>query len=86
MGASSGGEDQSMDANTRIGDEAGGPQFGKNATTSDALAASNQVLGKAIEAQKAKIDTLKAGSVNSASSFGENDACMKNWQIQLNNA
>ena len=61
-------------------------QFGKNATSADALTARNQVLNKEIEAQKAKIDTLKAALDNSASSFGENDSRTKNWQIQLNNA
>ena len=61
-------------------------QFGKNATSADALTARNQVLAKEIEAQKAKVETLKAALDNSASSFGENDARTKNWQIQLNNA
>ncbi|MEH0060037.1 MULTISPECIES: hypothetical protein [Auritidibacter] len=61
-------------------------QFGKNATSADALTARNQVLAKDIETQKAKIETLKAALENSAESFGENDSRTKNWQIQLNNA
>ncbi|MDO5722411.1 MAG: tape measure protein [Actinomycetaceae bacterium] len=61
-------------------------QFGKNATSADALTARNQVLGKEIEAQKSKISTLRQALANSAESFGENDARTKNWQIQLNNA
>lgn len=61
-------------------------QFGKNATSADALTARNQVLGKEIESQKTKIETLRAALANSAESFGENDARTKNWQIQLNNA
>ncbi|MDR6939462.1 phage tail protein [Arcanobacterium hippocoleae] len=60
--------------------------FDKNDKSAEALTARNQVLGKEIEAQKAKIETLRAALENSASSFGENDARTKNWQIQLNNA
>ena len=61
-------------------------QFGKNDKSAQALASRNQVLTKEIEAQKSKIETLKAALENSAQSFGENDARTKNWQIQLNNA
>mgnify|MGYP000949491632 FL=1 len=60
--------------------------FDKNDKFAEALTARNQVLGKEIEAQKAKIETLRAALENSASSFGENDSRTKNWQIQLNNA
>ena len=60
--------------------------FDKNDKSAEALTARNQVLGKEIEAQKAKIETLRAALENSASSFGENDSRTKNWQIQLNNA
>ena len=61
-------------------------QFDKNDKSASALTARNQVLGKEIEAQKAKIQTLKSALDNSATSFGENDSRTKNWQIQLNNA
>lgn len=60
--------------------------FDKNDKSAEALMARNQVLGKEIEAQKSKIETLRAALENSASSFGENDSRTKNWQIQLNNA
>ncbi|WP_270772241.1 phage tail protein [Pauljensenia sp. OF14-1SRA] len=60
--------------------------FDKNDQSAEALTARNQVLGKEIEAQKAKIETLRAALENSATSFGENDSRTKNWQIQLNNA
>ncbi|WP_311776993.1 phage tail protein [Trueperella abortisuis] len=61
-------------------------QFDKNDQSAESLTARNQVLGKEIEAQKAKIETLRAALQNSATSFGENDSRTKNWQIQLNNA
>lgn len=60
--------------------------FDKNDKSAEALTARNQVLGKEIEAQKAKIETLRQALQNSATSFGENDSRTKNWQIQLNNA
>ena len=60
--------------------------FDKNDKSAEALTARNQVLGKEIEAPKAKIETLRTALENSASSFGENDSRTKNWQIQLNNA
>ena len=60
--------------------------FDKNDKSAEALTARNQVLGKEIEAQKSKIETLRAALENSATSFGENDNRTKNWQIQLNNA
>ena len=59
--------------------------FDKNDKSAESLTACNQVLGKEIEAQKSKIETLRAALENSASSFGENDSRTKNWQIQLNN-
>lgn len=61
-------------------------QFDKNDKSASALTSRNQVLGKEIEAQKSKIQTLKSALDNSATSFGENDSRTKNWQIQLNNA
>lgn len=51
-----------------------------------ALTARNQVLNKEIEAQKQKIETLRAALANAAESFDENDRRTQNWQIQLNNA
>ncbi len=61
-------------------------QFGRNESSVEALTARNEVLNKEIEAQKSKIETLRAALKNSAESFGENDRRTQNWQIQLNNA
>ena len=61
-------------------------QFGKNATDADALTAHNQVLGKEIEAQRSKIQALKAALDNASASFGQSDSRTQNWRIQLNNA
>lgn len=61
-------------------------QFDKNDRSVEALTARNQVLNKEIEAQKKKIETLRAALSNAAESFGENDRRTQNWQIQLNNA
>ena len=61
-------------------------QFDKNDNSIQALTARNQVLNKEIEAQKQKIETLRAALTNAAESFGENDRRTQNWQIQLNNA
>ena len=61
-------------------------QFDKNDKSVEALTARNQVLNKEIEAQKKKIETLRAALSNAAESFGENDRRTQNWQIQLNNA
>lgn len=61
-------------------------QFDKNDNSVQALTARNQVLDKEIEAQKQKIETLRAALANAAESFGENDRRTQNWQIQLNNA
>lgn len=44
------------------------------------------MLNREIEAQKQKIETLRAALDNAASSFGENDRRTQNWQIQLNKA
>ncbi|MEW6903266.1 tape measure protein [Trueperella pyogenes] len=60
--------------------------FGKNEQSAASLTSKNQVLGKEIEAQRSKVDTLRQALENSADSFGENDSRTKNWQIQLNNA
>ena len=61
-------------------------QFNKNDKSVEALTARNQVLNKEIEAQKKKIETLRAALSNAAESFGKNDRRTQNWQIQLNNA
>ena len=61
-------------------------EFDKNDKSVEALAARNTVLNKEIEAQKQKIETLRAALDNAASSFGENDRRTQAWQIQLNNA
>lgn len=61
-------------------------QFDKNDNSVEALTARNQVLNKEIEAQKQKIETLRAALANASESFGENDRRTQSWQIQLNNA
>lgn len=61
-------------------------QFDKNDNSAEALAARHKVLTKEIDAQKAKIETLKKALENAATSFGENDRRTQAWQIQLNNA
>ena len=61
-------------------------QFYLTRASVQALTARNQVLNKEIEAQKQKIETLRAALANAAESFGENDRRTQNWQIQLNNA
>ena len=61
-------------------------QFDANDRSVEALTSRNAVLNKEIDAQKQKIETLKAALDNAASSFGENDRRTQNWQIQLNNA
>lgn len=44
-------------------------QFDKNDQSAESLTARNQVLGKDIEAQKTKIETLRQALQNSATSF-----------------
>ena len=61
-------------------------QFDKNDNSVEALTARNQVLGKEIDAQKKKIETLRKALENASTSFGENDRRTQQWQIQLNNA
>ena len=61
-------------------------QFDKNDKSIQALSARNTVLNKEIDAQRQKIETLRAALRNAADSFGENDRRTQNWQIQLNNA
>ncbi len=61
-------------------------QFDKNDKSVYALTSRNTVLNKEIEAQKQKIEVLRAALQNAAESFGENDRRTQAWQIQLNNA
>lgn len=61
-------------------------QFDKNDKSVQAITARNEVLNKEIDAQREKINTLKAALDNASSSFGENDRRTQNWQIQLNKA
>ena len=61
-------------------------QFDKNDNSVEALIARNQVLGKEIDTQKKKIETLRQALENASISFGENDRRTQQWQIQLNNA
>lgn len=61
-------------------------QFDKNDDSVEALTARNQVLGKEIDAQRKKIETLRQALENASTSFGENDRRTQQWQIQLNNA
>lgn len=61
-------------------------EFDKQDKSVAAVAARNEVLNKAIDAQKDKISTLEAALKNAADSFGENDRRTQNWVIQLNNA
>lgn len=61
-------------------------QFDANDKSIQALSARNTVLNKEIDAQRQKIETLRAALQNASDSFGENDRRTQNWQIQLNNA
>ena len=61
-------------------------EFDKNDKSVEALTARNEVLGKQIDAQKEKIEVLRAALKNASESFGENDKRTQAWQIQLNNA
>ena len=61
-------------------------EFDKNDNSLEALTARNKVLNKEIDAQKQKIETLRAALQNATESFGENDRRTQAWQIQLNNA
>lgn len=61
-------------------------QFAKNDTSTERLAARNEVLGREIEAQKSKIATLRDALENASTSFGESDRRTQAWQVQLNHA
>ncbi|MEG2842896.1 MAG: phage tail protein, partial [Ruthenibacterium sp.] len=58
-------------------------QFDKQDNSVEALTARNKVLGREMDTQKEKIDTLKSALDNAAASFGENDRRTQNWQTQL---
>lgn len=60
-------------------------EFDKQDKSVAAVAARNEVLNKAIDAQKDKIATLESALKNAANSFGENDRRTQNWAVQLNN-
>ena len=61
-------------------------EFDKQDKSVAAVTARNEVLNKAIGAQKEKISALEAALKNAADSFGENDRRTQNWAVQLNNA
>lgn len=61
-------------------------EFDKQDKSVAAVTARNEVLNKAVDAQKDKISTLESALRNAADSFGENDRRTQNWAIQLNNA
>ena len=61
-------------------------QYDANDTSIEALTARQEALGKQVDAQRQKVETLRAAMQNAAESFGENDRRTQAWQIQLNNA
>ena len=61
-------------------------QFDKQDKSVANLTARNAVLTKEIDAQKGKIETLKAALDNASTSFGETDKRTLAWQTQLNKA
>lgn len=61
-------------------------EFDKNEKSVESLTARNNVLTKEIDAQKSKVETLKAALKSSADTYGENDEKTQKWAIQLNNA
>ena len=61
-------------------------QFDKNDNSVEALTARQEALGRQVDAQKQKVETLRAALANAQESFGENDRRTQSWQIQLNNA
>jgi ABC-type transporter Mla subunit MlaD len=61
-------------------------EFDKQDKSVAAVTARNEVLNKALDAQKDKISTLESALKNAADSFGENDRRTQNWAVQLNNA
>jgi len=61
-------------------------QFDKNDNSVEALTARQEALGRQVDAQKQKVETLRAALAHAQESFGENDRRTQAWQIQLNNA
>ncbi len=61
-------------------------RFAQNADSEEALTQKNQVLGKEIEVQKQKIDTLKKALEEATETYGAHDRATQEWQIQLNKA
>ncbi|MCB5279278.1 MAG: phage tail tape measure protein [Candidatus Cloacimonetes bacterium] len=61
-------------------------QFDKQDKSEQALTVRNEALQKSIDAQKQKIEALRAALKNASTSFGENDKRTKAWKVQLNNA
>lgn len=61
-------------------------QFDKNDNSVKSLTAKNEVLNKQIDAQKQKLDQLKAGLDASADKYGENDKVTQGWQQAVNQA
>lgn len=61
-------------------------RFDANEKSVESLTAKNEVLQKQIDAQKSKIEVLRAALQNATESFGENDKRTQNWAIALNNA
>ena len=61
-------------------------QFDANDKSIQALSARNTVLNKEIDAQRQKIETLRAALQNASESFGDNDRRTQTWQLQLNTA
>ncbi|GHU78467.1 hypothetical protein AGMMS49992_29150 [Clostridia bacterium] len=59
-------------------------EFDKGDTSVAKYAKTNEVLGKEIEGQKSKIETLKSALANAAESYGENDKRTQSWQQKLN--
>ena len=61
-------------------------QYDKNDHSSQKLNATNEVLNKKIEEQKAKINILKTALEQAEKETGKNSDTTKKWQIQLNTA
>lgn len=61
-------------------------EFLDNSKSMESLTAQQEVVNKQIEAQTAKVDTLKAALENAKKEYGENSKQVQSWQIKLNNA
>ena len=60
--------------------------YAKNADSTEALGAKNEILAKKIEAQTNKINYMRAALQQSAEKYGEADKRTMKWQTSLNNA